>query len=175
MAEDVRSTTVRRRPGAIVIDCMLQAALAAGEQSGLPAAILVRTFSADFLGTPEPRRTEQLGQLNDLRAQLGLTAVASLEEAWCNSGRVLVLASPALDPGADHPPPGSRFVGPVFDPGSAEPQRPALHGESAAPVVLLSLTTLYHRDKVSLFQRVLDALADLPVRVVVTAGDVSPA
>lgn len=86
---------------------------------------------------------------------------------WARAALCLVAAPESLDPAAAGPVPANvRFVGPLLD-------LPAPHDlASHDPAVLVSLSTFHYPGMQQALQRLLDATADLGVRVVVTTGPV---
>jgi MGT family glycosyltransferase len=108
-----------------------------------------------------------LRRLNALRSGFGLEPVGALFDQVHRARRHLVLTSAAFDfPGAV----GShvRYVGAVLDDPAwaSTPWTPPV-GEQ--PLVLVALSTTF-QDHVACLQRIVDGLAELPVRGLVTTG-----
>jgi MGT family glycosyltransferase len=143
----------------------------AAERAGVPAIALVHS--------PYPLRTGDgpgddffapgLAKMNEARAQLGLDPVHHWDQQLLNTRAVCVLTVPELDPaGAFELPPNVRFVGPVFEP-DVSPWTSPWPAANTDPLVVISFSTTF-MDQHDLAQRVLHAVADLPVRALFTAG-----
>jgi len=188
-AEDVLTEIERTKPDALAVDFMLPGALAAAELAGVPTAVLLHTIyplPAPALppfgwGLPpaagaagrvrdavlaEARRraaARRLGALNEARCSLGLRSVSSAETQIEWAARVLVLTTEGFDFPALRPA-SVRYVGPQLD---GPP--PAWTAPGAGePLVVVSFST--YAVEAAVVQRVLDALAELPVRGLVTLG-----
>jgi MGT family glycosyltransferase len=108
-----------------------------------------------------------LPDLNRLRADYGLAPVGGVFEQFHHARRLLVLSAEAFDFKATRMPANLRYAGPrLDDPGWAAPWTPPGGSE---PLVLVAFSTTF-QDHESTLQRVVDALAELPVRAVVTTG-----
>ena len=151
----------------VVVDYMLPTALCAAEASGRPAAALVHTLFGALVvdgefGTMQMAAT--VAQVNEVRAGLGLAPVERMADLLGRVDRTLVLAPAELD---DPVHPGAVYCGPV--PEDAGPDAGwAPLGEG--PLVAVSLGTT-PMDEGPVLQRVLDAVAALPVQVLATVGD----
>ncbi len=106
--------------------------------------------------------------LNALRGGYGLAPLAHYQGQVHRARRELVMTSPAFDFPAALPA-NARYVGPVLDdpvwadaPGWTPPP-------GDGPLVLVAMSTTF-QDQTGSLQRVVDALATLPVRAVVTTG-----
>lgn len=128
----------------VIVDYMLAKVIAATTEAGLPTVAFVHTLYREFSGLPPDER-----QIVD-RADLAL--VASI---------------PALDaPGDDRR--NVRYIGPQLEgPGPDAGWTPPPGDD---PLVVVSLGTT-DMGEGPMLQRVLDAAADLPVRVVATLGE----
>jgi UDP:flavonoid glycosyltransferase YjiC (YdhE family) len=180
----------------VVIDFVLLGAIAAAEAAGIPAVILMHTVLARPLpGVPPygpgflPARgplgllRDALGRavvnrihtrnggppLNRARALIGLPPLRSPFEQYDRAERVLVLASPAFDYPAHRPPANVRHVGTPFDDAGVPPWRLPWPPEDARPLVVVSLSTL-EQGQAAVMQRVIQSLAPLAVRGLVTLG-----
>jgi len=186
-----------REPADVVVaDFVLLGALAAAEAAGIPAAALVHnTYHRPAPGLPPyghgflPARGP-LGHLRDAlsnaatqriyrrdglpphnraRRQRGLPPLRSPLEQSDRAGRVLVLASAAYDFPARRLPENVRYVGTPIDDAGAGAWDEAWLAQDNRPLVLVSLSTL-PQGQVEVMRRILAALADLPVRALVTLG-----
>ncbi|WP_285648255.1 nucleotide disphospho-sugar-binding domain-containing protein [Actinomycetospora sp. NBRC 106375] len=138
----------------VLADAMSLAALQAAQRAGVPTVVLVHLFRR-YLTAVWAR-----GPMGLAAAVRGMRPT----RLWDAARRVLVASDPVLDPGA----PGSlsgnvRYVGPV-----GPPVRPA--AVRSEPLVLVSLSTIFYPGQEDLLARLLEALAPLPLRVVVTTG-----
>jgi UDP:flavonoid glycosyltransferase YjiC (YdhE family) len=142
-------------PDVVVCDETDFGAMVAAERSGVPHATVLVT-AAGFV------RTELVAEpLDALRAEHGLEADPGVRMA----SRHLVLSPFPLS-----------FRDPAFPlPATAHPMRPVMPGGGAgprggAPTVYVTLGTVFNMESGDLFDRLLAALADLPVEVIVTVG-----
>jgi UDP:flavonoid glycosyltransferase YjiC (YdhE family) len=145
-------------PDVVVVDCMLGAGFDAAGTLGLPTAVLVHVMFGPF-------RYEWGGVM------LGLDVSASLDRA----GAVLALTPPGLDAPCALPS-NTTYVGPISAPPPREPLHPLVAemlAESGDPWVLLSLSTTL-QGQATAIPPILDALATMPVRVLLTLADVLP-
>jgi MGT family glycosyltransferase len=117
-----------------------------------------------FTGRLWAKATEPL---NELRTSLGLAPNGGIFDQILSARRVLVLTSAAFDFPAELP--GNvRYVGAVLDdPAWAEQPWTAPPGD--APLVLVALSSTF-QDHAGCLQRIVDGLATLSVRAVVTTG-----
>jgi UDP:flavonoid glycosyltransferase YjiC (YdhE family) len=171
VVRDVVAEARRERPDVLVVDCMMGAALAAAEHLGMPAAVLVHVLYRPF--------ADQWGQFvvsPAPRARLGLEPVDGPAPAslLARAAAVLVLVPPGFDFGAGDCPANTTYTGPVFlpDPGGYV-WDPAGPPGSSDPLVLVSFGTTRQRQRQALAP-VLQALAGLPVRGLLTLGGVLP-
>jgi UDP:flavonoid glycosyltransferase YjiC (YdhE family) len=146
-------------PDVVVVDCMMDAALEAAHTLALPSAVLVHLPYSPFMYEWGDEAT---------RAQ----KARFLGEA----GAVLVLVPPGFD--APCPlPPNTTYVGPITDPTPGPPldtRDACLLAEPGDPWVLLSLSTTLQGQAAAL-PPMLDAVAAMPIRVLLTLGGALPA
>jgi MGT family glycosyltransferase len=104
-----------------------------------------------------------------VRGDLGLERLGSFDELVTRSHHVLVLTSPAFDFPARLP--GNvEYVGPQLEsPGLSADWPPPWSGDDDRPLVVVGLSTT-HQAQDSLLERIIEALATLPVRALVTTG-----
>lgn len=108
-----------------------------------------------------------LPQLNALRHAHGLAPVSGPFEQFHQADRLLVLSSEAFDFPAHNMPANLRYAGPMLDdPTWAQPWTAPAGDE---PLVLIALSTTF-QDHERTLQRIVDGLAGLPVRGVLTTG-----
>ncbi len=145
-------------PDVLVVDCMLGAGFDAAAILGLPTAVLVHVLYGPF-------RYEWGG------LALGMDVAPALDRA----GAVLALTPPGLDAPCRLPP-NTAYVGPISAPPPRDPLDPRIAemlAEPGDPWVLLSLSTTVQGQAVAI-PPMLDALAPMPVRVLLTLADVLP-
>lgn len=133
-----------------IVDCMLLGAFAAVRRARVRHVSLVHTFYGYI------REEFGAGTLNAVATLKGLPP----RRLWDRADRVLVTTLPSLEPLSPLPP-NTRVVGPVVPP--AVPAR-------SSGRVLVSLSSLHYPGQVGTLQTVVDAMAGLPLPVVVTTG-----
>lgn len=181
----------------MVFDWMLAGAAIAAERIGLPAVELVHTpyplpvagvpplFTGSGLrplggplGTARDRLLNRIAgrvfdtglpALNRARAEHGLAPLDHWEDQLLGVRAICVMTAPELDfSSRGELPANVHYVGPAFEPYPREWSSP-WPATDTDPLVVVSFSTSY-MDQSALAQRVLDALAGLPVRVLLTAG-----
>jgi MGT family glycosyltransferase len=193
-AEDVLDELERAPADALGVDFMLAGAVAAAEHSELPTAALMHTvyclpapgrppFGLNFkartvrtgrfrdaaiVGLRRRANRGALTDLNEARGHLGLAPVGSASDQLARVARVLVFTSAAFDPPPAAVPPNVRYVGPQLDDSWSERLDLSWPGRDREPLVVVSFSTRFAVARVG--QRVLDALATLPVRGLLTLG-----
>ena len=180
---------------AVVLDWMLTGAAVAAEAARVPAFALVHCpYPLPVRGVPPlfsgvAPREGRLGAVRDrvlngaaarmlslglplvnkARAELGLSPLGRWSEQLLRVREVCVMTAPELDFSSRGALPANvRYVGPAFEPYPREWRSPWPQA-NADPLVLASFSTSY-MNQLALAQRVLDALAELPVRTLLTAG-----
>ena len=160
-------------PDVLLVDQMLLMAAAAAESTRLPTALLWHTV---FGGRSErsPMPSVSLEPLNAYREELGLARVADRFDAAAKADAIVAFTYEAFDLVPNDRPKQLHYVGPFFRPGSMAmsrdlPWRP----DDPRPLVLVSYSTSF-QNQVSVLQRVADAVAELPVQVVMTLGPIAP-
>lgn len=150
-----------------IVDCLLWGDQAAAEANGVPTVVFVHTLYGRFIGDNSGEQLpERVGALNRTRAGWGLAAVSQPRQAWEGSPCVLVASASVLD--LPNLPENVLHVGPLrHDESSATATAELPRGK---PLVLISFST----SKLVVprtVQRVLDAVAGLPVQGLLTTGD----
>jgi UDP:flavonoid glycosyltransferase YjiC (YdhE family) len=134
----------------VVIDCLLIGAQHAAKEAGLRYVSLEHLFDG-FL------RTTWLATM----AMAPPIQVLEPQRCWDAAEMSLVASLAELDPGAGDPPANVRYSGP------AVPGTPRTGNENA---VLVSLSTYNFPGQTPAMQNILDALATIDTRVIVTTG-----
>jgi UDP:flavonoid glycosyltransferase YjiC (YdhE family) len=170
IAETVATELSREPADVVLVDCMLWTALDVALASGAATANLVHTPYTLFRGGPLiDMFTPGIERLNAHRPKLGLPAVTHLTEPHDACDLTLVAVPKEFEPDVSDAPNVVR-IGPVLD-------APALSREiddvdltdGATPLVLVSLSTS-EQGQLPLLRRIVDAVATLPVRAIVTTG-----
>jgi len=180
MATDVRDEVGRIGADVALVDYMLPGALCGAESTGRPTAALVHTLYRALLddeigGAPGPMAmAASVDGVNAARRPLGLDDVTDLGDLLARCARVLVTSPAELDAPGDGADAGNvRYVGALLEPAGADagwtPRPSGADGPDGRPRVIVSLGTT-PMDEAPVLQRVLAALADLPVDVVATVG-----
>lgn len=157
----------------VVADCAVFGALLAARAAGVRcAAVMPTVYVADAArasidGVPAGWAGALAG-VNRARIGLGLPAVASLTEQILDADRLLVLTSRAFELPDVQPPDHVRYVGPQLPGPGRVPEFRLPDGDE--PLILVSLSTT-DQGQLDLLQRLLAAIASLPVRALVTLGN----
>jgi MGT family glycosyltransferase len=107
--------------------------------------------------------------LNDVRAEHGLTPLENWEDQLLGVRALCVMTAPELDFSSKAQLPANvRYVGPAFEPFQDDWESPWPE-ENTDPLVLISFSTT-NVNQNELAQRVLDAVAGLPIRALLTTG-----
>ncbi len=179
----------------VVFDWMLPGAAVAAKGAGVPAVALVHCpFPMPIDGAPPlgsglrpmagrlgvmrdrllnraARRlfARGLPVLNQARAERGLPPLGDWYAQLLGIEAIYVMSAPELDfSSRGRLPANVSYVGPAFEPFAGEWHSPWPES-NRDPLVLVSFSTSYMEQSQSV-QRVLDALAPLPVRVLLTTG-----
>jgi UDP:flavonoid glycosyltransferase YjiC (YdhE family) len=154
---------------AMVIDCLMFAALAAAEQQSVPTAVLLHSTPNALL--PPGGGLDQLALtgVNEARTDAGLPAVRALWDTW-RRFPVVCTSTPDLDPPAGHTPPAIEYTGPVFEPRRGAPWTQPWPTRDPRPLVLVSFSSGQAWDQTSRIVRTLAALPADRHRVLVTTG-----
>lgn len=186
-----------REPADLVVSSeMLPGIMAACERAGQRFVILSANLSIRPLpGVPAigpglpPARTEQdravldelaagvsamfdvgLPALNDARAAIGLGPLARVFDQFDEAELELLATARAFDFPSDRLPERVRYVGPqLAEPSWARPWRSPWPQDDPRPMIAVSFSTTFQNHG-AVLQKVIDALAPLPARVLVTLG-----
>lgn len=136
----------------VVVDCLLPGAMHALRAAEIRYVVVEHLFHG-FLPSLAG------GPISGLMRLRGVHWQECLEAAEAR----LVTSLASLDPGGGDPDPRVAFTGPVVEGTPARPEE---------PTILVSLSTYGYSGMRAALQRVLDACAELPARVIVTTGPV---
>jgi MGT family glycosyltransferase len=170
IARDVALELEREPADAVLVDCMLFTAIDVALASGAPTATLFHTPYTIFRGGPLVEMfASGVPIANAQRATLGLPAIERLGDIHDACACAMVALPKEFEP--DVPDAANVVrIGPVLDapPLSREIDGVDL-GDGVTPLVLVSLSTS-DQGQADLLQRCVDAVAQLPVRAIVTTG-----
>jgi len=131
------------------------------QEAAMHAGIAVAVASMFDSGLPA---------LNEARASLGLEALEHLVDQFDEASIELLATSPAFDFPTDSLPPKVRYVGPILaDPLWTESWESPWPASDQRPLALVAFSTTF-QNHTELMQTLVDALSELPVRVLVTLG-----
>ena len=199
-AADTAAVIDAVRPDVMVSDAFLFGSIIAAEAAQLPVALLVPNiwimptkgttpmgpgFAPPKTALGRTRDTvlrvvinrlfrSGLPPLNEARARRGLKPLTSFYDQGLGVQRIFVLTSPTFDYASAHAPANARYTGPILDdPDWAEPWTGPWPADNHDPLVLVGFSSTF-QDQHALLGRVIAALASLPVRAVVTLGQMLP-
>lgn len=171
LADDLTAVLARSPADMVVVDCMLAGILANSSRFGVPTAVLVHSLFASILDM----RDALITMGNRLRVEAGLPALDAAAMKWERKDLALVTTLREFDGVTDDPAPNVRYVGPVLDRQPTSPgwRLPWDH-DYPRPLVVASFSTMPGQTSPARLQLVLDAMARLPLRVLLTTGSFSP-
>ncbi|TNM39775.1 glycosyltransferase family 1 protein [Nocardioides albidus] len=175
IARDLARELDREPADAVLVDAMLFTAIDVALASGTPTAALFHTPYTIFRGGPLVEAfAPGIAIANAHRADLGLPAIERIGDIHDACAKVIVAVPKEFEPDAPDAPNVLR-IGPVLDapPLSREIDEVDIR-DGSTPLVLVSLSTS-EQGQADLLQRCVDAVAQLPVRAIVTTGSVDPA
>jgi MGT family glycosyltransferase len=199
-AADTVAAIAAFRAHVVMTDAFLFGAIMAGQAAGLPVVALLPTIcvlperGAPSFGPGFPLAKSVLGRtrdaavsavatrmfsrglpaLNAARAGLGLPPLQSFADQAHQADRILVLSSETFDYASPYVAANARYVGPVLDdPDWVEPWESPWPAANRDPLVVVGLSPTF-QEQTALLGRIGDALSTLPVRAVVTLGQMLP-
>lgn len=155
IGDDVIAAAAEHQPDLTIIDGLLFGALRAADRAGLRHATLIHTLYSQQSKQWSSGLPTLLTRMRGMR----------LPDLWLRSDAVLVTTLPEIDRCGELPP-NVHFTGPIWQ----GPKPVPAVADAGAPLVLVSLSTLYQDGQQRALQAILDAIADLPVRALVTTG-----
>jgi MGT family glycosyltransferase len=195
-AADTAEAIEAFRPDAVVPDAFLFGSIIAAQAASLPVALLVpniwimptpgtpplgpgfapaktvlgRTRDAAMLAIANRLFRAGLPAVNAARSANGLAPLTSFYDQALSAERILVLTSATFDYASSAVPANVRYVGPILDdPDWAQPWSPPWSADDDRPLVLVGFSSTF-QNQAPLLRRVVEALSTLPVRAVVTVG-----
>lgn len=155
IGDEVRQLCASRRPDVAVVDCMLLPALKAVQEAGIPNVVFTHTMRGYM------NRMHRYGAGTAARLYGYRTGAL-----WNGADLNLVATLERLDPDSRRPQPANvHWVGAMV---SGQPNTP----DEDVPLVLVSMSTNGFRGQRRTLNRILEALASLPVRAILTTGGV---
>jgi UDP:flavonoid glycosyltransferase YjiC (YdhE family) len=179
IAEDLAQELGREPAEAVVVDCMLFTAIDVALASGTPTAALFHLAYTVFRGGPLVEMfAPGVAITNARRTELGLPAIDNLGDVHDACAHAFVALPKEFEPEAPDAANVLR-IGPILDaPAISRDVDDVDHvlevPDGAPPLVLVSLSTS-DQGQTNLLQRCVDAVAQLPVRAIVTTGPIDPA
>ncbi|SCF21428.1 glycosyltransferase, MGT family [Micromonospora viridifaciens] len=148
--------SLRREPVDVaVVDCMLLAGIKAAQDLGVQQVTLMHTLHRYLRG-----KAWAQGPIGLVARAKGIPPA----RLWGRSELSLVTTAPDLEEAAALPA-NARITGPVWPAGA-----PAPTPHVRQPRILVSLSSIYYVGQRAVLQSIMDAVAGLPVQVVVTTG-----
>lgn len=136
----------------------------------LAKGVLGRSRDALVRGAVNRLLGRGLPTLNAARRAHGLAPLRSFYDQVLDTDRILVLSSPTFDFAAPFVPGNVAYTGPILDePSWAAPWQSPWPETNRNPLVLVGFSSTYQQQG-PLLRRVVEALSSLPVRAVVTLG-----
>jgi MGT family glycosyltransferase len=160
----------RETPDVLLVDAVLLTAAAAAESTGLPTATLWHSVYGAQMESLLRFGGPMLEPLNAVRETLGLARVMDRRDSVERSHAILAFTYEAFDTAPQAPLRQLHYVGPL----ACLPQRLPPYAfpwptSDARPLILVSYSTV-HQNQGAILQRIADAVAPLPVRVLLTLG-----
>ena len=173
-ARDVAQELGREPADAVLVDHMLFTAIDAALASGTATATLFHTPYTIFRGGMIVEMLAPgLAIANARRAELGLPAIERLGDIHDACALAIVAAPKEFEPESPDAANVLR-IGPVLDAPPLSREIDAVDvSDGSTPLVLVSLSTT-EQGQADLLQRCVDAVAQLPVRAIVTTGSIDP-
>jgi len=175
IGRDVAQELAREPADAVLVDCMLFTAIDLAMASGIPTAALFHTPFTIFRGGPLVEMfAPGMAIANARRVELGMPTIERLGDTHDACACAIVAVPKEFEPDVSDAANVLR-IGPVLDapPLSREIDEVDVR-DGSAPLVVVSLSTS-EQGQADLLQRCVDAVAQLPVRAVVTTGSIDPA
>jgi len=170
VARDTTTEFERAPADVLLVDAMLLTALCAAEALPVPTAALFHSPYCLFRGGPLlDMLSMALPMIDPIREGLGLDAIEGIPQLHDRCDLAIV-ATPREFEGPGEPASNVRFVGPILDgPPLTRTVGTARPHDGPDPLVVVSFSTS-EMGQVPVLQRILDALGQLPARVLVTSG-----
>ncbi|BDI22572.1 glycosyltransferase [Herbiconiux sp. L3-i23] len=152
-ADDLADELAGTPADVVVMDALIPASISRAVRGRVPVVVLMHTLAEFFLRN---RAVTALTSLQGVRAR----------DAWASANSVLVTSDRLLDPASRREfPPNFIWTGPAE-------RQPWDSSETSTPLprLLVSLSTVAAPGQAAVLQRILDAVAHLPITVLATTG-----
>jgi MGT family glycosyltransferase len=171
--EDIPDALAMNPTDVLVIDFLMQGALAQARRTDTPVAVLAHSSVAGLVPPPDSAMgAARLVAANAFRAAVGLPRMERLNDGW--DGLLTVVTTiPELDPAADGAPQAVHYVGPIAERATQPTWIAPWTPDDKRPLVLVTFSTTRLWDPTGRIRNTLAALADEPVRVLLIAGATS--
>jgi MGT family glycosyltransferase len=171
VGDDVVDVATARGVDLIVVDANLAGGLAAAERLGQPSAVLLHSMYKTYVDTWFGDLWPFLAAaVNETRAAFGLEAADSWPSVFAGHDRLISVVPRAFDASVSAVPGPMRYFG--FLVPRAQPAPEAVGFPAGDdPTVLVGLSTTF-ANQGPMFDAILEALAGLPVRALLTTGGV---
>ena len=154
----------------LVVDFLMQGALAQARRTDIPVAVLAHSSVAGIVPPPDsPMGSARLAAANGFRATIGLPRMERLNDGW-DGLPTIVTTIPELDPAAEDAPKTVHYVGPVAERMAQSRWDSPWAPNDGRPLVLVSFSTTRLWDPAGRIHNTLAALASEPVRVLLIAS-----
>jgi len=166
--DDTVSLAKELNPDVLLIDGMLSYALLAARYLGIPTIAMMHSLYGLVLSGPfADAFNSRIDEVNSFGSRHNVAPVSSYRELL-EADQVLVFSYGNGFDEHPHLPDNVVHVGPLrsIDPESQDKYEPA---SSSTPLVVVALSTSY-MDQHAVLQKICDAVAGLPVQVLVTTG-----
>jgi MGT family glycosyltransferase len=166
--QDLAEAVEAEATDVLVVDCMMDGALAAAERLPVVAVALVHSVVAGLIGPADsPTVKARFAGALALRAAAGLRPVGRHRETW-DRLPTLVTTIRELDAEAGTMGPNVRYVGPIRERFEHATWTSPWKADDERPLVVVSFSTTQIWDQRGRIERTLAALAEEPVRVLVS-------
>lgn len=168
--EDIPDALAANPADVLVIDFLMQGALAQARRTDIPVAVLAHSSVAGLVPPPDsPMGAARLAAANDFRATVGLSRMERLNDGW-DGLQTIVTTISELDAAADGAPKEVHYVGPVTERTAQSSWDTPWARNDPRPLVLVSFSTTRLWDPAGRIRNTLAALAGEPFRILLIAG-----
>jgi MGT family glycosyltransferase len=170
---DVPDALAANPADVLVVDFLMQGALAHARRMDIPVAVLAHSSVAGLVPPPDsPMGSARLAAANDFRATIGLPRMERLNDGW-DGLPTIVTTIRELDAAANGAPKSVHYVGPITERTARFTWDDPWEPDDRRPLVLVSFSTTRLWDPAGRIRNTLAALGGEPVRVLVIASGTS--
>jgi len=168
--DDVPEVLAAHPADVLVVDFLMQGALAQALRTAIPVAVLAHSSVAGLVPPPDsPMGSARIAAANAFRTAVGLPRMERLNDGWAGLPTI-VTTIPELDNLADAASNTVHYVGPVGERAARSTWDPPWAPNDRRPLVLASFSTTRLWDPAGRIRNTLAALAGEPVRVLLVGG-----